>query len=180
MAESHKSLSGGFMLYRVHRHEVTQPSDSSYRLIPLTQGQNALIDAEDFDFISRWNWCLAKRKYTNYAVRREGPRLVSMHEALMQSPYTDHRNGNGLDNRRNNLRKSTVAENGHNRGKSKNNKSGYKGVSWCEPMKRWRARIMNERNEFLLGYFDTREEAAHAYDEKAKELHGAFARLNFR
>ena len=91
----------------------------------------------------------------------------------------DHINHNGLDNRRENLRICTNAENQRNRGKQKNNTSGYKGVDWRKDHKKWRARINKDNKTIHIGYYNIIEEAARAYDAKAKELHGKYAQLNF-
>ena len=100
----------------------------------------------------------------------------------------DHVNGDTLDNRRSNLRVCSKGENGRNRKvASKNNTSGFKGVScrkkgpdmineWSRP---WQAYINHDKKRHHLGMFATAEEAARAYDAKALELHGEFARLNF-
>ena len=149
--------------YRVHKHEVTQPLDQSYRLIPLTRGQNAIVDAEDFDFLSQWNWCLHKTSSMQvpYAARKsESGNIIHMHKILVpNSPEVDHRNGNGLDNRRKNLRPCTTPQNRHNRGKNRNNTSGYKGVCWCKVRRKWKASIMSNRKVYRLGYFINLEEA---------------------
>jgi len=90
----------------------------------------------------------------------------------------DHTDGNGLNNCRANLRSATQSQNGMNRRKQ-GNKSGYKGVSRATNSNRWQARIRVNRKATHIGTFDTRIEAARAYDEAALVLHGEFARLNF-
>ena len=92
---------------------------------------------------------------------------------------TDHINGDGLDNRKQNLRICTHAENLRNRRLGKNNTSGYKGVSWHKLHKLWYAHISHNKKLMSLGYFKDKEEAAKAYDRKAIELFGEFAKLNF-
>lgn len=92
--------------------------------------------------------------------------------------YIDHRNGNGLDNRRDNLRRATMSQNIANqfpRGGS----SKYKGVCRSKRSGGWLAQICVNRKSIYLGRFGTEEEAARAYDVKAKEVWGEFARLNF-
>lgn len=90
----------------------------------------------------------------------------------------DHRNGDGLDNRRINLRKATHQENSFNKGPNKNNCTGYKGVAPFG-IGRFRAQIMFNKKQVFLGCFDVAEEAARAYDKKAVELMGEFAWTNF-
>ena len=88
----------------------------------------------------------------------------------------DHINGNGLDNRRSNLRVCTRSENGMNRGKNKNNKSGYKGVAWHEKAKLWRATLGLKGKIIHLGDFADKSEAYRAYVEACKKYHKEFAR----
>lgn len=88
----------------------------------------------------------------------------------------DHKNTDGIDNKFNNIRLATQAENGRNRGANKNNTSGFKGVFWCGWAKKWRASIKVNGRSIHIGYFPTPEEAHAAYSKSAKELHGEFAR----
>ncbi len=176
--------------YRVRRHEVIQPPDKSYRLIPLTQGQNAIVDAEDFEWLSHWNWCAgwdgaSKTFYAQRGIRKKGKtKIIKMHREILQcrhGEFCDHANHNGLDNRKANLRKCTNAENARNARPKKSNRTGFKGVliaARCK-FRKYTADITFERQRHLLGYFRSAEEAAHAYDEAAKKFHGRFAFLNF-
>ncbi len=91
----------------------------------------------------------------------------------------DHINGNKLDNRRENLRVCTLAENNRNRTIYKNNKSGFKGVYWSRADKKWRAQIKINNRMIYLGIFDDLLEAALTYDEAAVRYHGKFAKINF-
>ena len=93
------------------------------------------------------------------------------------SDQIDHINGNPDDNRLCNLRDSSQAENTCNRGKSSNNTSGYKGVTWHKKAKKWLAQIGANGQHYYLGLFDTAEEAHAAYCEAAVRLHGEFARF---
>lgn len=89
----------------------------------------------------------------------------------------DHKNGNTLDNRWENIRNAKSTENAWNARKSKNNTSGYKGVSLCKTTNRWRASIAHNGKRIQIGRFDTKEEAARAYAQMAIELHGEFSRV---
>ena len=96
---------------------------------------------------------------------------------LTRDDIVDHINHNGLDNRRPNLRLATRSQNAANLGPYANNTSGYKGVDFNRG--KWRARIREGGVRYFLGYFETAEDAARAYDTKAHELFGEFASLNF-
>jgi AP2 domain len=173
------------MKRRVARHEVTQPLDPSCRLIPLTQGQNAIVDAADFDFLNQWNWYARWRQksLSFYAGRHSGDgHQIWMHREILgcgPGEQGDHRNHITLDNRRENLRKATKGQSSANRLLSRNNKTGFKGVSFNKDSHRWTARVQADKGKRFLGYFDTAEQAARAYDRAARELHGEFAVLNF-
>ena len=158
-------------------------SDSSpIRYIPLTQGKFAIVDAEDYDWLSQYKWCAAKDRETFYAQRYSNGRIVSMHRVIMRAPkgvICDHRNHNGLDNRKSNLRFCTSAQNQYNKRPKKGCASKYKGVVRRKNYKKWRARISFKRQRINLGDFDNEMDAAMAYDDKAVELFGEFAYLNF-
>lgn len=165
---------------RVIRHAVVQPPDQSIRLIPLTQGQNAIVDAADYEWLSRWNWFARRdnRTHSFYAGRREGGQTIWMHRVVLQcvpNCQTDHCNHNTLDNRRVNLRQCTPSENQWNRKISRNNSSGFKGVHWNKRVQKWVARIRHCGEYKYLGGFEDLQDAIQAYKNAAKDLHGAFA-----
>lgn len=155
------------------------------REIPLTQGKVALVDDEDAELVLAHRWCASKDRTTFYAMRASGSRsdgtrkITRLHTFLTGWPLVDHINGNGLDNRRANLRPASHSENLRNQRLSRANTSGYKGVVWHRASKRWHARIKLNGRTISLKYHATPEDAAHAYDAAAVELHGEFARLNF-
>lgn len=166
------------------RHPVTQPVDKTYRFIALTQDQNAIVDLQDYASLLQHSWFAAWDPTTQsfYARRTlwNGVRSVTilMHRVIMNCPddmEIDHRNGNTLDNRRENLRISTAAQNSANRKKRAKSQSAYKGVFWQKREGKWGA----EAGDCWLGYFSDEQEAARAYDLKASELFGEFAHLNF-
>jgi len=156
--------------------------------IELTNGRVAFVDDEDFDRINqyRWYWKQGHGTISGYALRmssaRHGRRReLRMHKevlGLSGDQIADHINGNGLDNRKENLRICSKAENARNVPKYRNNSSGFKGVSWCHEQKKWRAIIGVNGRLVHLGRFTTKEDAARAYNEAAKKHFGEFARLN--
>jgi AP2 domain len=159
--------------------------------IPLTQGKIALVDDEDYELVVQFKW-YAKRprgsRYAWYAGRQEGTglkrprqRTIRLHRFIMNAEKdteVDHKNGNGLDNRRTNLRVTNRIGNQRNRGKQNNNSTGYKGVTKHECGK-WVAQMRKNGRHLYFGLFDTPEEAAEAYDNAALLHHGEFAKLNF-
>jgi hypothetical protein len=154
--------------------------------IPLSQGKVALVDDEDYEWLSQWKWCASFNGCTWYAVRKDcsGPRrrMVKMHRLIMGEPMgiqVDHINGDGWNNQRKNLRLDPNSQNQHNRRKNRRGSSLFKGVSWRKGCRRWWAYIVHLGVKKHLGYFDSEEVAARAYDKAAKELFGEFARLNF-
>lgn len=153
--------------------------------ILLTRGKVALVDDEDYEWLNQYKWSANYIGGKFYAVR-SGPRpqkeTIYLHRVVMGTPKgmdVDHINGDGLDNRRSNLRLSTHTENLQNQRKRPNNTSGFKGVSWKKQDGKWRARITVNGKAVALGHFDDLEEAALAYDKAAIEHFGEFARLNF-
>lgn len=172
---------------RVVRHAVTQPSDPSYRLIPLTQGQNAIVDTADYEWLNQWNWHALWFKHTKsfYAVRStniNGKRtlILMSREIISCGPdeEVDHWNHDTLDNRKKNLRKATTIENARNHQRQSNNKSGAIGVSWYPRYQKWRAVMYDDKKQILIGYFKSKEEAIYARDMAVKKLYGEFAVLN--
>lgn len=170
------------MKRRVQRHEVIQPLDPSYRLIPLTQGQNAIVDTEDYEWLNQSNWYAQWNRLTEsfYAQSNIKDIKIIMHRLLLgcgHGEQGDHKNRNSLDNRKQNLRKCTNSQNKANTRRIKTGKSGFIGVTRCK--RKWKARIGINRKSINLGYFRTPEEAAKKRDKAAIKFHGEFAVLNF-
>ena len=155
-----------------------EPPDPNTRYIPLTQNLFALVDAEDYERLKDYKWHVTRRGAcgTAYAGRREGGRLVLMHRQIMNPPkgmVVDHINGNGVDNRRCNLRICTQKQNVHNSRGRAGKKSRFLGVS---PLgDKWLAKVGGQ----YLGVFDDEVEAAKARDRRAREIYGEHAWLNF-
>jgi len=159
--------------------------------IPLNKGFATYISAEDADLAEiKWTYLSSGYAYRNIHRTREClPAItVLLHRlvlerairgrSLQRNEYTDHVNGNKLDNRRENLRLATPEQNAHNRGPQTNNTSGMKGVYWHKKAGKWAAYITINKRYQYLGLHTSLNEAAKAYNEAAIEFFGEFALLN--
>lgn len=149
--------------------------------IPLTQGQVAIVDDEDFGVLSAYKWHAhwMPRSKTFYARREEAGVIISMHRIVCgvgPGQEVDHRDHNGLHNWRNNLRPCTTQQNIWNQRKKKS-RSAWKGVKPCGS--KWRAQITVSGKRIHLGYYVEEKDAAIAYDKAARRYFGEFAYLNF-
>lgn len=162
--------------------------------IPLTQGKFALVDDDDFEELNKFKWCALKAYNTYYAIRNppmiKGKResLLKMHREILSlrlgdEKHVDHINGNGLDNRKVNMRICTNSQNSMNSQKFVNNTTGYKGVYLIKNnkinKKPFFSRITVSGKPLHLGVFFTKEQAALAFDNAARQHYREFARLNF-
>jgi hypothetical protein len=149
--------------------------------IRMLSGNVVKVSDEDFDALKEYEW----REFGRYAgriVQVNAMRnfVIYMHRQIMEHPeglVIDHLNGDGLDNRRSNLRIATRSQNQFNRVSNKNSESRFKGVT--RKGDKWRAQIKVNGRNVHLGCFDSEEEAARVYDKAAQEHHREFARLNF-
>lgn len=193
---------GLFVCDRWHQsYTITQPGDcceqfvlgksalaagahDDIRLIPLSQGKFAIVDAADYDWLSQWKWFALKSGNTWYAAPHssETGKKIFMHRLITGAPAhlcVDHINRNGLNNTQKNIRQCTHAQNMRNKGPRRNSTSRYKGVSWNTANKRFVAAITCDGKTYNLGSFKDQIEAAKAYDKKAKQIFKEFAYLNF-
>jgi hypothetical protein len=163
-------------------------SDSPTVQIALNNGYICFVDEID-KRLSAIPWKVYRAKNIAYAKCYLSPtqRSESMHRIILsrklgreleKGEVVDHIDGDGLNNRRSNLRLATVAQNGQNRRLNSNNTSGYKGVYWEKKHRRWHVEIdVNGRTKYI-GEFKDLHQAGRAYNEAAKVYHGEFARLN--
>lgn len=151
------------------------------------QGLSALIDDEDFDFVSEYRWYVNAYGYAvcNHYIGGRiskgyyGQEVIFMHRLIMDAPKgveVDHKDANRLNNCRVNLRLCNKSQNQANSKIRKDNTSGYKGVSWHKQVSKWHANIMLGGKSKSLGLFDTKEQAAQAYREASLEYHKEFTK----
>ena len=174
-------------------HQVFDPNDPARSdgdiSIPLTKGYMTAVSPEDSD-LEGFKWFAKLNKNTVYAVRDmrlkkgEPQTRQYLHRVILQrildrplerGECVDHRDGDGLNNHRENLRVATHTENIRNSRKSSANTSGYKGVCWHKRDLKWMVQIGDNGKLINLGYFDDIEDAAAAYREAATKYHGEFA-----
>jgi len=161
---------------------------SNYALIPLTQNKLTIIDLEDVERVSRYNWHIQKCKKQVYAATidydiNSKTKLILLHRFILNPPpkkQIDHINRNTLDNRRNNLRICTNRQNCRNKPKAnKTSSSKYKGVWHNKRNNKWYAIISMDKRKVKQKSHLTEIEAAKTYDRLALKLFGEFAYLNF-
>ena len=165
------------------RTDPPQSPDDSIRYIPLTRGLHAIVDAEDHEWLSRHKWQVqpSANHKTWYAKRSHHGRLILMHREIIKAPrgmFVDHINGNGLDNRRCNLRICTPRQNSCNRSKQRHTRHRFIGVRPCGK-NTYQATVMHKGKTHRGGTFTDEVKAAKARDRLARQLHGPYARLNF-
>lgn len=158
-------------------------NDNLTKLIPLTQGKFAIVDAEDYEWLNQWKWYSGGRYAMRTSRKSEGLNFASvrMHVQIIKTPigfHTDHINGNGLDNRKENLRACSFAQNIYNKKSKSNTSSQYRGVSFVKRRKKWVASIDKGGKRLYSAEFNNEKEAALAYNENAAKIFGEFARLN--
>jgi hypothetical protein len=162
------------------------------KTVPLSQGYVAIVDDEDYDRVSRHKWQarVVRRRdgselnvYAGLTVCRNGKRtqellhrfIISVRDPAVE---LDHRDGNGLNCQKSNLRICTHAENSRNRRLKADNSLGLKGVHYCKDLGTFRARIMVGDKRKSLGQYATAELAARAYDFASEKYHGSYGLTN--
>jgi hypothetical protein len=164
------------------------------KLLPLTKNKFALVDDDDYYWLSQWNWFAVEIKNTWYArrSRKKGVlrsnekyeiylhRIVMRCNELDNTLVIDHLDKNGLNNQKENLRLCTKSENNKHTSSHKNSSSQYLGVSYDKNRNKWTASLMNNGVRILFKRYNTEIEAAQAYDITAKTQFGVYANLNFK
>lgn len=164
---------------------VTTPGvEGGVTSLTLPSGHPTFVDTADLTLLEQYRWCIVQAKHTTYVrgyrIGHRADGYVPMHGLLMSPPegmVADHINGNGLDNRRANLRVGTRAQNNANR-RQLSGPSGYRGVR--PHGDRWRAYISVNNRQVYLGLFDDPWDAALAYNGAAVDAWGPFARVNVK
>lgn len=178
-----KQAQGGNDCSSGHGHNSKPPEPVS---VPLANNRGfVLIDAEDYELVSKHRWHILIAKHTSYANAKTKIdnkwTTVQMHRLIMSAPkdkQVDHRDGNGLNNRKENLRLCTNHQNSMNKKKHRKWSSKYRGVHWHKKSKKWYAGIRVKGNRIHLGVFKDEIDAAEAYNEGAIKHFGEFANLN--
>lgn len=160
------------------------------KLIPLTKGYSAMVDNEDFERINQYKWHIGIEETRKYALRTihvkgQKDKSQRMHRLVLNyfgKLDIDHKDLDGINNQKSNLRICTHSQNLQNTLKAVDNKSGYKGVTWHydydKKWGKWLARIRINKKLIFLGYFDDKKEAAIAYNKAVIKYFGEFGRLN--
>ncbi len=164
------------------RIEPPPPPNDDVRYVPLTKGKFAIVDAADYEWLSKYKWYAQARRDGKgyYAVRSRGRHTIMMHREIMQTPegmVVDHGNGNGADNRRANMCNCTQEQNTQNSRPRAKHTSRFRGVH--RHGNTWAATYGYKGVRYYLGLFDDEVAAAKARDRKAYELAGPFVYLNF-
>lgn len=162
------------------------------RIIKLTRGMITKVDNSDFDTLSQWSWFAHNRRGLFYAARsehyidkktkRRRCKTISMHRQILglidPKILTDHANGDTLDNRKKNIRACDYVQNNSNASIRSDNTSKYKGISFDQSTGKWRAIMQHKNKNVHIGRFTSLNDAITAYNKKARELNGEFAKLN--
>jgi hypothetical protein len=159
------------------------------RTVPLNgraaAGRVALVDDEDYGLVSSYNWRIRfhpnGQAYADGIPKGAGTKVkrIYMHILIMGTKGVDHRDHDGLNNQRYNLRPATKKQNARNSRRHCDGSSRFKGVSWDKSRGRWRAQITVNGKMRMLGRFAGEADAARVYDAAAAEAFGEFACLNF-
>lgn len=176
---------------RGYRHTPRESDNPRYKWLPLTDGHDTLVRRQLFDWLNQWKWHVVLKRNTYYARRNRkktdgpGSHWIMLHNAIWEKVIgpipigstVDHKNGNGLDNRLDNLRLATPEQQALNRSLASNNTSGYIGVSWSKSCRKWHASVMLAGDRIYSKYFHDPYSAAWSRNHFCR-LHCPRAKLN--
>lgn len=152
------------------------------KTIKITKGLLVIVDDDDYRWLIKRSWyALINTGHPSYARTTKGRQTILMHREILNAPdgiQVDHINGDGLDNRRNNLRLATIAQNNQNVRVRSDNTSGFKGVCWHKRDRIWQAYINASGIRRNLGSFVDLNQAVRAYNIASRDLHGEFSKPN--
>jgi hypothetical protein len=151
------------------------------KTLHLTKGYVTQVDNDTYKWAKQLKWCASDSNGV-YAMHGGSPTIL-LHRLIMGAQpgqEVDHIDGDGLNNRKRNLRICTKAQNQRNQRPQKGGTSVYKGVYWHKDGKKWRGQIKLNGKTIYLGSFDNELDAAKVYDLAALKYHGEFANLNFK
>lgn len=158
------------------------------KTVSVSNGRVALVDDEDYKWISRFKWHAVLMGRGFYVMRNRrisdgpGPGTILLHRAILEAPASfevDHRNGDGLDNQRKNLRLATSQQNQRAfQRKAAGKTSRFRGVCWHKAAEKWSAQLKISRRKIHLGLFSDEEAAARAYDSAVRVAYGEFSHPN--
>jgi hypothetical protein len=158
--------------------------DGDIAYVPLTKGYEAVIELADLSLVSGINWHAILNGNTVYAIGKINvcgeAKAIYLHRLLISPEdgvFVDHIDGDGLNNKRSNLRKASSSQNMWNRKPKKTSSSGLKGVHYMVKAKKWVSKIGHNKKQYYLGIFNTADEAYAAYCEASKILHGGYSRI---
>ena len=140
------------------------------------------IDATDYPLVSQYRWRYHKAAHSPAYARtgcQTSKTMALMHNFILKTHGVDHKDGNGLNNRRKNLRLANTQQNTRNGTRRATNTSGFVGVSWYAPNQNWRAYARTSKDRIHIGYFGSKFAAAHARDSFVRKYYGEFATYNF-
>lgn len=150
--------------------------------LPTRFGRDLIVDGVDALLLEEHEWSIRQHHKNLYVYRKEGGRDIHLHREIIGAEpgeLVDHRNGDGLDNRRHNLRVATSWQNSVNIARARDSRAGFIGIAFHRASGLWRARAKDRNGREVCTYHRTEIEAARARDELAMRLHGEFACLNF-